>query len=105
VSLPYRLHPLAEEDLLAAWSWYEDQSEGLGDRFLVAVRAIVESAAEWPNAGTRVIDDQARGVLERKVATTGFPFAVRYRVIDGVLIVMAVHHQRRHPDVGSGRAP
>lgn len=32
-----RYHELAQADLLAAWSWYEDQQPGLGDQFITAV--------------------------------------------------------------------
>jgi plasmid stabilization system protein ParE len=44
-------------------------------------------------------------VTERKVATHGFPYAVRYRVSDGQLVVMAVYHQHRDPGFGVDRRP
>jgi hypothetical protein len=52
-----------------------------------------------------VIHDDDGGVVERRVTTSGFPSAVRYRVIDRTLIIMAVYHQRRHPDFGVDRTP
>ncbi len=104
MSLPFRLHPLAEDDLVAAWSWYEDQVSGLGDRFLDAVLATIEGISEWPGSGAPILHDHEGEVIERRAATSGFPYAVRYRVID-VVVVMAVHHQRRHPDAGADREP
>ena len=44
-------------------------------------------------------------VVERKVATAGFPYPMRYRVTTAQLIVMAVYHQRRRPDFGVDRLP
>jgi len=105
VTLPCRLHPLAEDDLLAAWSWYEEQVPGLGDRFLVVVGVTIESVVKWPNTGAPVVYDVKDGVVERKAATSGFPYSVRYRVTDEAVVVIAVHHQRRHPDAGADRQP
>ena len=41
----------------------------------------------------------------RSVVTSGFPYAVRYRVTGGRLVVMAVYHQRRRPTFGADRVP
>lgn len=41
MSLDIEYHELARADLYAAWVWYEDQQSGLGDRFAVAVDAVV----------------------------------------------------------------
>ena len=105
MSLPFTLHSLAELDVLGAWEWYEQQQPGLGDRFVVAVGAAIVRASRWPNAGTPAIHDDNGDVVERKVATTGFPYAVRYRVTAEQLVVMAVYHQRRRPDFGADRIP
>lgn len=43
-------------------------------------------------------------ITERKVTTKGFPYVIRYRVIDEFVVVMAVYHQRRRPDFGSDRS-
>jgi hypothetical protein len=42
-------------------------------------------------------------VVERRVSTAGFPFILRYRTIEEVIVVMAVYHHRRHPDFGAER--
>lgn len=105
MSLPYRLLTLAEDDIVGAWNWYEGQVPGLGERFVEAVRATIESIADWPGSGAPLTHDAEGTAVERRAATTGFPYTVRYRVIDGTVVVMAVHHQRRHPDLGAGRKP
>ena len=105
MSLAFTLHPLAEADVLGAWEWYGQQQPGLGDRFVAAAGAAIVRACRWPNVGTPAIDDDNGDVLERKVATGGFPYAARYRVTAGQLIVMAVYHQRRRPNFGADRIP
>ena len=85
--------------------WYEQQQPGLGDRFVAVVGAAIASTCRWPNAGTATIQDDHGDVLEPKVATTGFPYAVGYRATDQQLIVMAVYHQHRHPAFGNERFP
>lgn len=46
----YRLHPLAVQDYLEAFTWYEKQQQGLGERFLKAVRNKIEDIAMHPEA-------------------------------------------------------
>ena len=103
MSLPFALHSLAELDVLDAWEWYEQQQPGLGDRFVADVGAAIARASRSPNAGTPAIHEANGEVLERRIATASFPYAVRYRVTNGQLLVMAVYHQRRHPDFGVDR--
>jgi plasmid stabilization system protein ParE len=105
VSRPVRFHPLAEADLAEAWSWYEERQPGLGDQLVRAVRTALDMAARWPSSGTPVIEDHDGEVVERRITTSGFPYAVRYRTIDEAIVVMAVYHQRRRPDFGAERSP
>lgn len=105
MGLRIEYHELVDSDLTVAWTWYEDQERGLGDRFLDAIHATVVRASRWPNAGTPVLRDDDDNITERKVPAHGFPYAVRYRIFDGWLIVMAVLHHYRHPDFGADREP
>lgn len=66
-------------------------TSGLGDRFVDAVGAAIASACRWPTGGTPLIHDDRGDVVERKVATAGFPCALRYRVDETQLIVMAAY--------------
>lgn len=105
MTLPVRFHPLAEADLAEAWSWYEAQQPGLGDRFMNAIRAALDMVAQWPNSGTPATDDPDGEIVERRTTTSGFPYALRYRTIDEMIVVMVIYHQRRHPDIGPDRSP
>lgn len=92
-----RFHPLATAELVEAQLWYEHRVEGLGGRFLDAVRTTTSRAAQWPNAGTPTRHDDSGAVLERKVVVAGFPYVVVYRDISSDLEILAVHHEHRHP--------
>lgn len=58
--------------------------------------------ANWPGSGTPTIE-VAGEVIERRVGATGFPHLIRYRVVDDTILVTAIYHQRRHPDVAADR--
>jgi len=105
VSLRVEFHDLADLDLFDAWTWYEDQQDGLGDRFLGAIDATVHRAARWPNGGEPVLRDDNGEIIERKVPADGFPYTVRYRIMGDRVVVMAVLHQHRHPNFGAERQP
>jgi plasmid stabilization system protein ParE len=70
VSLRIEYHELVDTDLEHAWTWYEDQEQGLGDRFLNAIHATVARASRWPNAGTPVLRDDDDEIIERKLPPT-----------------------------------
>ena len=78
MSLDIEYHPLAAAEIADAEDWYEHQNEGLGDRFLAAVEAAVNRASRWPNAGAPVTISDDGTIVNRKVSTGGFPWAVGY---------------------------
>ena len=45
-----RIAPAAERDIVAAYSWYENQKEGLGDGFIKSVDQAVERIGLYPQA-------------------------------------------------------
>ena len=103
MNLSVRYVDLAETEVVEAWEWHEHQKTGLGDQFLDAVKATVDRAERWPDSGSPAAWNSGGEIIERKMATRGFTWAIRYRVIDSELIVMAVHHQTRHPGHGADR--
>lgn len=97
MTLNVRFHPLATAEVVEAQLWYEDHVDGLGARFLDALRATTERAARWPDAGTPTRRKNSGEPLERKVALPGFPYVVVYRVASEALEILSVHHERRRP--------
>ena len=91
------LRPEARLDIEDAVLWYEDQRPGLGDRLTMELGdllvRIVRSPLHFPDVG----DGARRGLLHR------FPYAVYFLLEEDAVVVMAVLHQRRNPDVWKRR--
>ncbi|MGE0140518.1 MAG: type II toxin-antitoxin system RelE/ParE family toxin [Ilumatobacteraceae bacterium] len=77
----------------------------LGDRFAAALDHVVLQAARWPRSGSPTMLVNADEVVERRIAAPGFPYTVRYRVIEDSVVVMAVAHQHRRPGFAADRRP
>lgn len=92
MTLSLVLSPTAEADLQEATDFYELQKPGLGEVFLRALDEGFERIRTHPNA-FRIGEDGVRtGFLRR------FPYGVRFRVVSNRIEVLAVWHERRHPD-------
>ena len=89
--------PGAERDLDEAFAWYEDQSPGAGVSFLGAASAAFDRIAEFPSAYP-IVTAPARRILLRR-----FPFAAYYLEVGDALVVYAVIHHRRNPDLWKER--
>jgi plasmid stabilization system protein ParE len=85
------LHPLAEEEFLAAYAWYSERSETAARAFLRemdhAVLRISEAPERWPKYDS----------VTRRFLLARFPFAVIYRVAEHDVEVIAVAHHKRKP--------
>jgi plasmid stabilization system protein ParE len=85
------LHPLAEEEFLAAYAWYSERSETAARAFLRemdhAVLRISEAPERWPKYAS----------LTRRFLLARFPFSVIYRIAEQVVEVIAVAHHKRKP--------
>lgn len=90
-------HPSARDEFGAAAEYYDAAVPGLGRRFLAAVQHTTDIALRHPEAGGR------QGTAARRLLVTGFPYDVIYRVRDGVVEVLAIAHQHRHPGFWRGR--
>ena len=86
-----RFHPDARQELRAATQFYEGEAAGLGRELIHEVRVVLGRIGQWPASGAFEGDDIRRVVLAR------FPFTVVYQVLDDVVVVVAVMHQRQRP--------
>jgi plasmid stabilization system protein ParE len=87
------VRPLAEGDLADAADWYENEQSGLAARFLHEVDRTFSTIRDRPLQFPVVRRDMGRALLHT------FPYAVYFLLSDGVVIVLAVLHQRRSPKV------
>lgn len=90
-------HKLVQKDLDDAWGYYEDASEGLGDRFfdefLAVIASIQRNPKSWPPT------DKGR----RVALFSRFPYKLLYRIEPERVKVLVVRHQKRSPAFGDRR--
>jgi len=88
----------ARADFVATALWYEEQRSGLGDVFrdqvLDLIERIADAPLQFPNVGKAV----RRGLVHR------FPYAVYFVVEDQAVVILAILHQSRDPEVWRRRA-
>ena len=91
-------HPGAEEDLLQAIAYYEQQEAGLGRDFAGEIAATILQIQNHPKAWPLLEGDIRRCLVNR------FPFGVLYSIEPEEVFVLAVMHLRRMPDFWKERA-
>ena len=87
------VRPEAEGDLKHAYSWYEDRRTGLGYDFLLQVDAGLNFIARNPT----IHPTEYKGT--RKHLVKRFPYKIIYLLENERIIILAVIHGRRSPDL------
>ena len=85
------IRPLATLEILEAYDWYEEQSEGLGFRFLNELEFFYESLFRNPNTYGYF----KKPVREGKI--NHFPYTVVYEVFDKKIVVYSVFMSSQNP--------
>ena len=93
MSLPIIFRPEARRELDDAIAWYEDRRVGLGDALLNTVEQSLARIAQNPEFYAIV-------TAERRLATMPrFPYAVIYEWHSTYILVVAVFHASRDPEI------
>lgn len=96
-SKPLRLHPGAEQEYLAALTWYRDRSPITAEKFESAVREAMEKIREGPQRWPFYVGNF------RKYTLRQFPFSVLYQELLSEITIFAVAHGSRRPGYWRGR--
>jgi len=91
------VQPQSDLDIQAAAVWYEDQRSGLGSRFLDELDLVFQRIKDNPQQFPRVEGDAQRALLRH------FPYGVYFLVESEEIIVLAVLHLHREPDMWKSR--
>jgi plasmid stabilization system protein ParE len=83
----------AQAEFIDAAAWYEQQRSGLGEEFIREIEAAISKAAESPNLYPIVCRDVRKTVIRR------FPYGIYFRTRQDMVVVLAVFHGRRDPQV------
>lgn len=84
-------HPDAQDELISAARFYQDQTSGLGLDFLLTVQRMYERLLEFPASGTPF------GRRLRRVLVPKFPYGLLYRVEPERIYIVAVMHLSHRP--------
>jgi toxin ParE1/3/4 len=96
--MPVLFRPQARSEFDEATAWYEQHRSGLGARFVEAVEAVLDQAAQNPQRYAVVFRDVREGLVRR------FPYCVYYRDEGDRIVVLAVFHASRDPSNWQSRA-
>ena len=94
---PVRIAGLAQAEVQESCAWYNEQSPGLGDRFLSALDLTFAAISRNPQM-FQLVHEGTRRALVRS-----FPYGVFFVVKERYIRIIAVVHLRRHPDTWKRR--
>jgi plasmid stabilization system protein ParE len=97
MSLPVVFRREAKAEFQEAIDWYEARQAGLGKRFLACVEETLERVKKAPEIHGVVYEDVRCALVRR------FPYGVYYRPEPDRVIVFAVFHGKRDPEVWQRR--
>ena len=83
--------PEVEEDVISAYSWYEEKARGLGEEFLRIFYASANNLSRNPLLYQKVYGDFRRLLLRR------FPYAIYFLIKENEIIVFGLFHCARDP--------
>ena len=85
------LHPAILEELIKARQWYEDRSEGLGNRFIAAVEQRLEQIKRNPEQYAK------KKRKYREVSIPIFPYKIIYEVLkkEKIVFISYIIHSKR----------
>jgi plasmid stabilization system protein ParE len=92
-----RFHPEAEQEYLAALSWYGEHSVIATTDFESAVSRAVQTIGAAPERWPLCYREFRKYTLHQ------FPFSIVYRELSSEVVVFAVAHARRRPGYWKGR--
>lgn len=90
-------HEDAQAEFDEAVAFYAMERISLGEGFVSAVQHAVEHVQQYPESAVAI-----RGRV-RKMRVERFPYSVMFSVVDSVIRVLAVAHDRRRPFYWSHR--
>lgn len=94
-----RMLRAAQRDVAAARDWYDQQTPGLGARFLAQVQDCVRRISVAPAAHQVVFKTY------RKLRVRQFPYAVYYAYNGTTVTIHCVYHAARDPGGWQRRLP
>lgn len=90
---PIRMLPEARAEYDDAVDWYAEQRVALGKDFIAKIRQTLKQVFERPHMFPKVHGDV------RKARVKTYPYAVFFRETADEIVVIAIFHSSRDPDL------
>ena len=87
----------AEDELIEAIDYYNEQKVGLGFEFDEEVRNTLKRIVQYPEAWPPI------SKRTRRCRTKRFPYGIVYQIRDGMILIVAVMHLHREPNYWKSR--
>ncbi len=87
----------AESEFIESILYLNKQHEGLGDEFAMEIKRTITRIICFPNAWTKLSSRTHRCRTKR------FPYAIIYQVRGEIILIVAIMHLRRRPDLWKSR--
>lgn len=84
----------AQQDILSAYLYYEEQQTGLGERFLSELAYRYKDLSVHPQYYSFLAADTTQRL--RKLKLPHFPYIILYQVINDDVIIHAVHNYHKN---------
>jgi plasmid stabilization system protein ParE len=97
MSLRIVFNAAAQEEYDAAALWYEGRQMGLGFAFAERIENVLGAIAHQPDRCPVIIGDVREAPVSR------FPYCIYYRVRSNQVVVIAIFHTSRDPQVWESR--
>jgi plasmid stabilization system protein ParE len=88
------LYPLAHQDIIEAYDWYESSKTGLGEEFAATIKKIIDEIIRHPQTYSSKYNLNYREAIIRK-----FPHVIVYKINERKkeIFIASIHHAKKHP--------
>jgi plasmid stabilization system protein ParE len=83
--------PKATKDIKKAMDWYEEKSDGLGERLLKTINRKVKRIATRPDESMFISHLVQRAILKK------FPYQIFFTRQENTIIILRVRHTKQKP--------
>ena len=92
-----RFHPAAEIELHEAAGWYARQQAGLDTEFMRCIDEAVSRIRKYPEMFPIALRQARKALVKR------FPYTIYYEIGNNEIMVLAVFHAKRDPQIWKER--
>lgn len=86
-----RFLDVAQQELDEAIEYYNAESSGRGNRFLIEVLSCLERIKQFPQAWHPFTENS------RRCQTRRFPYGIAYQILESEILIVAVANLHRRP--------